>query len=370
MYYGLEGEEMNDRDIIKSMKSFRDNLMDKDSEILFEARMRYFLDRDKFAFYDELDKLLSMKKINYSHQEFEKYLEDIQGKEKSIVVFGAGELGKLACKNLKLMNKSIKCICDNSSKLDGKEYRKIPIRSVEYLKKECMDNVIIIAVYQYQKQIYNQLLNLGIEKKNIFMPRAGELYFDIGKQYFDLEEMPIDINGDIFVDAGCYDAKTSKEFWKWNKGRARKIYAFEPDIRNWKICEDNLKAIDCDYELFQKATWDKEEWISFEEVPEGRYASKIVSSGNKKVQADTIDNCLNGREVTYIKLDVEGSELKTLKGAINTIKKYKPKMAISIYHKPEDIIEIPKFLEELEMTYHYYIRHYQTRMQESILYAI
>lgn len=77
-----------------------------------------------------------------------------------------------------------------------------------------------------------------------------------------------------------------------------------------------------------------------------------------------------GRPVTYTKLDVEGSELRALKGAINTIKTYKPKMAISIYHKPEDILEIPIFLESLDMGYKYYIRYYQTRKEETILYVL
>ncbi len=67
---------------------------------------------------------------------------------------------------------------------------------------------------------------------------------------------------------------------------------------------------------------------------------------------------------------MEGSELETLKGAVNTIKKYRPKMAISLYHKAEDIIDLPLFLETLGMDYKYYIRHYQSRWCETTLYAL
>lgn len=100
------------------------------------------------------------------------------------------------------------------------------------------------------------------------------------------------------------------------------------------------------------------------------YASKISEHGGIEVEADSIDNVLSGNKVTYIKLDVEGAEIETLKGAIETIRAQKPKMAISIYHKPEDIIEIPLFMEKLDMDYKYYIRHYQTRYAETVLYAI
>lgn len=92
--------------------------------------------------------------------------------------------------------------------------------------------------------------------------------------------------------------------------------------------------------------------------------------GGVQVRANSIDNLLGDECVTYIKLDVEGSELRTLRGAINTIKHWRPKLASSIYHKPEDIIELPAFVEDLDMNYKYYIRQYQTRILETTLYAI
>ena len=93
-------------------------------------------------------------------------------------------------------------------------------------------------------------------------------------------------------------------------------------------------------------------------------------TGEVSIKADSIDNKLKGRKATYIKMDVEGSELEALKGSIETIKKYRPKLAISLYHKPEDVIEIPVFLEKLDLGYKYYLRHYQTRMEETVLYSV
>ncbi len=69
-------------------------------------------------------------------------------------------------------------------------------------------------------------------------------------------------------------------------------------------------------------------------------------------------------------MDIEGSELKALEGATETIRKYKPKLAICVYHKPEDIIEIPKKILELNPNYKLWLRHYSYVDTETVLYAI
>ena len=69
-------------------------------------------------------------------------------------------------------------------------------------------------------------------------------------------------------------------------------------------------------------------------------------------------------------MDIEGSELEALKGAAETIKKWRPKLAISIYHKYEDIIEIPEYILSIVPDYSFYIRHYSSDIWETVLYAI
>lgn len=69
-------------------------------------------------------------------------------------------------------------------------------------------------------------------------------------------------------------------------------------------------------------------------------------------------------------MDIEGSELKALEGARNIIEKYIPRLAVCIYHKPEDIILIEEYLLNLNPDYHFYIRHYASNMWETVLYAV
>ena len=82
-----------------------------------------------------------------------------------------------------------------------------------------------------------------------------------------------------------------------------------------------------------------------------------------------MDNCILD-EVTYIKLDIEGAELEALKGAKKIIQKYKPRLAVCIYHKKEDLIEIPQYLKELVPEYKFYVRHYSNTTWETVLYAV
>ena len=79
---------------------------------------------------------------------------------------------------------------------------------------------------------------------------------------------------------------------------------------------------------------------------------------------------LKGEKATFIKMDIEGSEINALKGGANTIKKYRPRLAISVYHKPEDIIEILSYILELCEDYKFYLRAYEYNEAGVVLYAI
>ncbi|NPA60305.1 MAG: FkbM family methyltransferase, partial [Epsilonproteobacteria bacterium] len=69
--------------------------------------------------------------------------------------------------------------------------------------------------------------------------------------------------------------------------------------------------------------------------------STIYGKGTQSVEVDTIDNILKER-VDYIKMDIEGAEQDAIDGAKQSIKKYKPILAICIYHKAEDWYKIPQ----------------------------
>ena len=88
-----------------------------------------------------------------------------------------------------------------------------------------------------------------------------------------------------------------------------------------------------------------------------------------KIEVISIDEALKGKKISFIKLDVEGAEEAALLGAEQTIKQYKPRLAISIYHKEFDFVTIPLLLLQMNPQYQFAMRHYTTCPFETILYV-
>jgi hypothetical protein len=99
-------------------------------------------------------------------------------------------------------------------------------------------------------------------------------------------------------------------------------------------------------------------------------ASHVKQKGNVEIEADSIDNVCENENVSFIKMDVEGSELEALKGAQKQIKANKPKLAICVYHKKEDLLTIPQYILSVRPDYKLYLRHYGGLTTDLILYAV
>lgn len=78
----------------------------------------------------------------------------------------------------------------------------------------------------------------------------------------------------------------------------------------------------------------------------------------------------NLKTVNYIKMDIEGSELDAITGARETIKNHKPKLAISTYHKPDHMWQIPLEILKINPDYSIYFEHHSPLMWESVIYAV
>jgi hypothetical protein len=75
------------------------------------------------------------------------------------------------------------------------------------------------------------------------------------------------------------------------------------------------------------------------------------------IKVTSIDNFAKDMDIGLIKLDIEGAESEVIEGALETIKKHKPLLIISIYHTPKDFFEIKPILENLNLGYKFMIRH-------------
>ena len=183
-------------------------------------------------------------------------------------------------------------------------------------------------------------------------------------QYFDVFS-PVD--DEIVVDAGAYDGGTAIQFLEWGKGKVRHIYSFEFDPENAGRCEEKLRAHTDKVTLIKKGTWNRDETMHVN--TSGNAGSTVRNAGSTEVHLTTIDSVVKDDAVTFIKMDVEGAELKSLMGARNTITKNHPRLAICVYHKPEDLYGIPGYILSLVPEYKFLLRHYGSNGCETILYA-
>lgn len=136
-----------------------------------------------------------------------------------------------------------------------------------------------------------------------------------------------------------YDGDTVRAFVR-KVPDYKSIIGFEPDKKNISKWKDRSKYHDV--RIINKGVWSEKTKLSFSE---GGTASMITTEGDDTIEVTTIDSEVSKEEkVTYIKMDIEGSELEALKGAKETIQRCMPKLAICVYHKKEDLITIPQYL--------------------------
>lgn len=174
------------------------------------------------------------------------------------------------------------------------------------------------------------------------------------------------LDDEFIVDLGAYDGDTIREFLTVTEGKYKKIIALEPDEKNFRKLERKTEGLDNLVRLNMGA-WDKEETLYFAKKS-GR--NSRLEDGGIPVQFNSVDNIADG-EVTFIKMDIEGAELKALDGAKETVAKYRPKLYVCAYHRNEDMFVLPFKIKELYEGYKIYFRqHPYIPAWESNFYAI
>ncbi len=171
---------------------------------------------------------------------------------------------------------------------------------------------------------------------------------------------------EVIADLGAYNGDTVEEFLKAARGQVKKIFALEPDKKNFAKLMKNTSDLDF-VEALNVAAYKEDTFLNFKKSA-GRQ-SKIDENG-EKIQAIRIDS-LTDEKISLLKMDIEGSELDAIKGAENTILNNKPKLYICAYHRNEDMFSIPLAIAEIRNDYKFYFRqHKYIPAWESNFYAI
>jgi FkbM family methyltransferase len=181
-----------------------------------------------------------------------------------------------------------------------------------------------------------------------------------------------------FADCGAYRGETAEAALRHWPGKVEMIAAFEPDPANVHPLSRTLQACraqapDTAFVLLPLATWSDAEVLQFQ--ARGSDGSCVISgseaaSGAILVPATSLDLTLGATPPTMIKMDIEGSEGKALDGARAIIESERPTLAICVYHKPEDLWDLPLRIHDMRADYDMYLRVHSWACTSTVLYCV
>ena len=241
-----------------------------------------------------------------------------------------------------------------------------------------------------------------ITLKNILKARiTGDMSFidkiqdkDTENEYVDPSIIALSEN-EYILDAGAYIGDSFLRFIKYTGYQFAEAYLFEPDPHNYKALQEQINTQILLYGSEGKISYKKLSKYAAQRIHlynEGLYShsTKLKFSSNigvashisgnipmevdekndQEISVTGIDEWVGDKKISVIKMDIEGAEMDALEGAQNTIKKFLPNLVICIYHKENDLWEIPLYIKNLSSHYKFYIRHYNSNLWDTVLYAI
>ena len=217
----------------------------------------------------------------------------------------------------------------------------------EYIteNEEKFERAYSLLADEESKRVYKDILNFKVSGKIKYLLSS---FCDKSKVYSDI--LNLNENEEI-IDLGAYDGDTIREFTAATGGKYKHITALEPDKKSYKKLLKNTDGMK-NISTLNMGVWSKRDTLIFD--AEAGRNSKLSAEG-VSVEVTDIDS-LNIAP-TFIKADIEGSEMKALEGAEKTIKKYLPKLYICAYHRNEDLFALPLKIKELSEKYKIYFRH-------------
>ncbi|MEF2230919.1 MAG: FkbM family methyltransferase [Pseudodesulfovibrio sp.] len=175
--------------------------------------------------------------------------------------------------------------------------------------------------------------------------------------------------GDTVLDVGAFLGDSAVAFSRL-VGEAGRVYSIEALADQFEALKRNLARFHCGNVVpCFNAAWNRNEELR---ISANRGSSSIGGNENP-VPGIRLDDFVAERgigRVDFIKMDIEGAEQEAIEGGTEIIRRFRPKLALSAYHKPEDIHLLMSMVSELNPGYRFYLRHYDPKgMNDTVLYA-
>lgn len=212
---------------------------------------------------------------------------------------------------------------------------------------EELQSVYRMLADEHSRRVYANILNFKISGNPAYLMDIVDSRDDIWNHVI------CPTNHEIFVDLGAYNGDSIRELLDYTRGKFHRILAMEPDRKNYKKLAKfvgDTPSVKC----YQCASWCVDTELPFT----GKASRQTTANPDGAViPARSVDNLLAGNPVTLLKMDVEGAEREAIWGASRSIARYGPKLMISLYHRNEDMFELPLLVKRINPRYKLYIRH-------------
>lgn len=212
----------------------------------------------------------------------------------------------------------------------------------------------------------------GLPPRAFWMPSGNRwiLPFNLAEQKQDIYQTAGEWGireGDVVLDCGAHVGAFTHQ--ALNRG-ASLVVAIELSPRNVECLRRNFhKEIEEGrVVVYAKGVWNEDDVLELRQVDENSAADTVVmqqegASVGVAVPLTTIDAItqeLQLQRVDYIKMDIEGAEAPALEGATETLRRWKPRLALAAYHKADDPVSLPATVRKA-------VPDYQSRCASCIL---
>ena len=254
-------------------------------------------------------------------------------------------------------------------------------RSLDWFKNQ---KEKIMSVYDFlyddqSKKVYSYAIcsRISYKIKKVVYP---EIYSP--GEYFNPDIVGFKLNQqESFLDVGAFNGDTIEKFLSITNGRFSHIFALEMSKKNYEELKKLVNAKNIDVrnkiDIINCGAWNE---TTTTICGDERNHSGIACSIKGKrlflkadeievVQLDKIDNLIKEKNVSLIKMDIEGAEVKAIKGAESCISNNLPKMAVCLYHNLSDYWEVPLSIKEINHSYNIAVRHHSNDNGGTVCYA-
>jgi FkbM family methyltransferase len=341
------------------------------------------------------------------------YAHATEALPKCVAIFGCGSTGKSALSTLRNWGAQSCFFVDNDPARQGTRVDGVdvvpPAKAIEMAPEMVFIAARAVSAIRRQLEqmrlpyisfdaycVMRHLERIGAVRDNLLRDTRSRVVFDAvlksmltgctsycaevmeGAQYFALPQFAGNCY-EHFVDAGAFVGDTVERFLWTTNGAFARIYAFEPGRRPFEALCTRMKRLRAEWALTEESvvcipaglgeSCKEMGWIAEAGgLLQGATCTASLIS-DEVVQVYSLDAYLEGRPATFIKADVEGVEIELLRGAAATIRRFCPKLAISIYHSPEDMFAVAEYLKALVPEYNIAIRQHAPVRMETVLYA-